>query len=49
VIEADNFLRSIADGTPHGTTLTDAVRSAATLDAMATSAATGTWVRVAGT
>jgi predicted dehydrogenase len=48
VIEASNFLRSIADGTPHGTTLTDAVRSAATLDAMARSAETGTWVEVTG-
>ena len=48
VIEASNFLRSIADGTPHGTTLTDAVRSAATLDAMARSAETRTWVEVTG-
>jgi predicted dehydrogenase len=48
VIEASSFLRSIADGTPHGTTLTDAVRSAATLDAMARSAETGTWVEVTG-
>jgi predicted dehydrogenase len=47
VIEAYNFLRSIAEGTPHGTTLADAVRSAATLDAMAASAETGTWVEVA--
>jgi predicted dehydrogenase len=46
VIEAYNFLRSIADDAPHGTTLTDAVRSAATLDAMARSAETGTWVKV---
>jgi predicted dehydrogenase len=48
VIETSSFLRSIADGTPHGTTLTDAVRSAATLDAMARSAETGTWVEVTG-
>jgi predicted dehydrogenase len=48
VIEASSFLRSIADGTPHGTTLTDAVRSAATLDAMARSAETRTWVEVIG-
>jgi len=48
VIEASSFLRSIADGTPHGTTLTDAVRSAATLDAMARSAETRTWVEVTG-
>jgi predicted dehydrogenase len=46
VIEAHNFLRSIAEGTPHGTTLRDAVRSAATLDAMAASAGSGTWVKV---
>jgi predicted dehydrogenase len=45
VIEAHNFLRSIAEGTPHGTTLRDAVRSAATLDAMAASAESGTWVK----
>jgi predicted dehydrogenase len=44
VIEAYNFLRSIADGTPHGTTLDDAVRSAEALDAMAESARTGAWV-----
>ena len=44
VIEAYNFLRSIADGTPHGATLDDAVRSAEALDAMAESARTGTWV-----
>jgi predicted dehydrogenase len=47
VIEAHNFLRSIAEGTPRGATLADAVRSAATLDAMARSAETGTWVKVA--
>ena len=44
VIEAYEFLRSIADGTPHGATLDDAVRSAAALDAMAESVVTGTWV-----
>jgi predicted dehydrogenase len=49
VIEAYSFLRSIAEGTPHGTTLADAVRSAATLDAMAQSAEAGTWVKVAST
>jgi predicted dehydrogenase len=49
VIEAYNFLRSIAEGTSHGTTLQDAVRSAATLDAMASAAETGTWVKVATT
>ena len=44
VIEAYNFLRSIAEGAPHGSTLDDAVRSAAALDAMAESVGTGTWV-----
>ena len=47
VIEAHNFLRSITEGTPHGAVLQDAVRSAAALDAMARSAQTGTWVKVA--
>jgi predicted dehydrogenase len=46
VIEAYDFLRSIAEGTPHGATLADAVRAAATLDAMASSAQAGTWVKV---
>jgi len=46
VIEAANFLRSIADQAPHGATVEDAVRSAATLDAMVRSAETGTWVKV---
>jgi predicted dehydrogenase len=46
VIEAYQFLRSIADGTAHGATLDDAVRSAAALDAMTRSAETGGWVRV---
>lgn len=46
VIEAYNFLRSIADGTPYGSTLDDAVRSAVALDAMAESVNTGTWVSV---
>lgn len=44
VVEAHRFLRSIAEGTPYGATLTDAVRSAAILDAMARSAERGTWV-----
>jgi predicted dehydrogenase len=48
VVEAYNFLRSIADGTPHGTTLDDAVRSALALEAMARSAEAGTWVPVTG-
>ena len=41
VIEAYNFLRSIAEGKPYGSTLDDAVRSAVALDAMAESAANG--------
>jgi predicted dehydrogenase len=48
VIEAYNFLRSIAEKTPHGTTLDDAVRSATVLDAMARSAKTGTCVKIGG-
>jgi len=43
VIEAYRFLRSIAEGTPHGATLQDAVHSAAVLDAMVRSAESGTW------
>jgi predicted dehydrogenase len=46
VIEAHNFLRSIADGAAHGTTLWDAVRSGAVLDAMTRSAQSGAWVQV---
>ena len=46
VIEAYRFLRSIADGRPYGATLEDAVASAAALDAMSRSAATGSWVPV---
>ncbi|WP_030248421.1 MULTISPECIES: Gfo/Idh/MocA family protein [unclassified Streptomyces] len=48
VIEAYRFLRSVAEGTAHGATLTDAVHSAAALDAMARSAGSGTWAEVAG-
>jgi len=44
VIEAHHFLRSIAEGTPHGATLNDAIRSAEALDAMTHSAESGTWV-----
>lgn len=44
VIEAYHFLRSIAEGTPYGTTLADAVHSATALDAMSRSAESGTWV-----
>ncbi|MDO0910041.1 Gfo/Idh/MocA family oxidoreductase [Streptomyces sp. DT2A-34] len=46
VIEAYRFLRSVAEGTPHGATLSDAVRSAAVLDAMVRSARSGAWVDV---
>ncbi|MFJ4282531.1 Gfo/Idh/MocA family protein [Streptomyces massasporeus] len=48
VIEAYRFLRSIAEGTPHGATLRDAVHSAAALDAMARSARSGNWAEVTG-
>ena len=48
VIEAYRFLRSVAEGTPHGATPTTPVQSAAALDAMARSAASGTWVALAG-
>uniref|UniRef100_UPI00215D70EA Gfo/Idh/MocA family oxidoreductase n=1 Tax=Streptomyces sp. WELS2 TaxID=2749435 RepID=UPI00215D70EA len=44
VIEACRFVRSIAEGTPYGTTLADAVHGARALDAMARSAQTGGWV-----
>ncbi|WP_055719013.1 MULTISPECIES: Gfo/Idh/MocA family protein [Streptomyces] len=46
VIEAYRFLRSVAEGTPYGTTLADAVRSATVLDAMARSAENRGWVDV---
>ncbi|MFF7970330.1 Gfo/Idh/MocA family oxidoreductase [Streptomyces sp. NPDC007905] len=46
VIEAYRFLRSIAEGRPYGTTLADAVHSAAVLDAMAVSAESGAWVNL---
>ncbi|MFF5367256.1 Gfo/Idh/MocA family protein [Streptomyces sp. NPDC013187] len=48
VIEAYRFLRSVAEGIPFGATLTDAVHSAAALDAMAKSARSGAWAEVAG-
>ncbi|GGX57406.1 Gfo/Idh/MocA family protein [Streptomyces fructofermentans] len=44
VIEAYRFLRSVAEGAPHGATLDDAVHSASALDAMSRSADRGTWV-----
>ncbi|MEU5341318.1 Gfo/Idh/MocA family oxidoreductase [Streptomyces sp. NPDC020766] len=43
VIEAYNFLRSIAEGTAYGATVEDAAHSAAALDAMSRSAESGTW------
>lgn len=46
VVEAYRFLRSIAEGTSYGATLQDAVHSAAVLDAMSRSAASGSWVQV---
>jgi predicted dehydrogenase len=47
VIEAYNFLRSVTEGTAHGATLDDAVRSAAALDAMLSSAERRAWVSLA--
>ncbi|MEV0977370.1 Gfo/Idh/MocA family oxidoreductase [Streptomyces sp. NPDC049915] len=44
VIECHRFLRSIAEGTSHGATLTDAVHNATVLDAMTRSAESGAWV-----
>ncbi|MEV7983020.1 Gfo/Idh/MocA family oxidoreductase [Streptomyces sp. NPDC086519] len=44
VIEAANFLRSVAEGTSYGPTLEDAVHSATALDAMSRSAEQGAWV-----
>ncbi|MFF3337019.1 Gfo/Idh/MocA family protein [Streptomyces sp. NPDC002888] len=46
VVEAYRFLRSVAEGTPHGATLKDAVHSAAVLDAMTRSAQSGAWAKV---
>ncbi|MFE0252764.1 Gfo/Idh/MocA family protein [Streptomyces sp. NPDC059010] len=46
VIEAYRFLRSIAEATPHGATVQDAVHSAAVLEAMVRSAEGGAWVSV---
>lgn len=44
VIEARNFVRSIADGVPLGATLDDAVASATALDAVVRSVESGAWV-----
>lgn len=46
VIEAADFLRSIAEGTAHGPTIDDAVRAAAAMDAMSRSVASGAWESV---
>lgn len=46
VVEAYRFLRSIAEDTPHGATLADAVHSATVLEAMSRSAERGSWVEV---
>ncbi|HEY2041381.1 MAG TPA: Gfo/Idh/MocA family oxidoreductase [Jatrophihabitans sp.] len=48
VIEAARFVSSITDGKSHGATLADAVHSANALQSMVESAATGSWVPVAG-
>ena len=44
VIECARFLRSIAEGKSYGANLSDAVRSAETLDAMVASVEQGRWV-----
>ncbi|WP_329415564.1 Gfo/Idh/MocA family oxidoreductase [Streptomyces sp. NBC_00704] len=46
VVEAYRFLRSVAEGVPHGATLADAVHSARVLDAMTRSAHSGGWADV---
>lgn len=46
VIEARDFLRSIADGHSHGTDLRDAVRAADAVDAIEASVDRGSWVDV---
>ncbi|AXG81709.1 Gfo/Idh/MocA family protein [Streptomyces paludis] len=49
VVEAYRFLRSVAERTPYGATLQDAVHSAVALDAMTRSAESGAWVTLDGT
>lgn len=49
VIECRNFLRSILDGKPCGTTLDDAVASAEALDAMTASVEGGRWITLGST
>jgi predicted dehydrogenase len=46
VVEAANFLRSIAEGVTYGPTVDDAVRAALVLDAIGESVRTGGWVRI---
>ncbi|MEV6118326.1 Gfo/Idh/MocA family oxidoreductase [Streptomyces sp. NPDC052109] len=46
VIEAYRFVRSVAEATPYGATLVDAVHSAAVLDAMTRAAREGRWTDV---
>jgi predicted dehydrogenase len=46
VIEAERFVRSIAESTPYGATLRDAAHSAAAVEAMVRSAERGAWVNV---
>jgi len=46
VVEAERLLRSVADGTPHGATLEDALVCARTADALLRSAAERRWVAV---
>jgi predicted dehydrogenase len=46
VVEARDFLRSIAEGRSSGADVRDAVRAAVTVDALAASAAGGGWVDV---
>ena len=44
---AYHFLRSVAEGTAHGATLDDAVRSATAVDAMLSSAEREEWASLA--
>jgi predicted dehydrogenase len=44
VVEAHRLVRSIASGTPEGATITDALRAARLVDAMADSARERRWV-----
>jgi predicted dehydrogenase len=48
VVEAHRLVRSIASGTPEGATITDALRAAQLVDAMAESARERRWVDVSG-